>query len=263
MSTSLYDLPDMRQAEMTASERKTEAKRHFEAIVKSGEQESICSLRIGWHAHILKRENLFGLLGFESEDDARKASGIGRSTWYDTIRLAEAFDGIKEEQFTSMKLANAKALSDLPESKRLSREWIRMAGSMPVEKFQAKVDEEMNGKAKPSDGRESTSTLKVSMSSSQKKVVEECLKEYGAAVGVDGDLSKALELMVVEHTGSTTLIGSITNAVQRIKNAKSLASSGLSADEALTKILDELDSMLLEFSQALASAQNGHSDKQQ
>ena len=55
--------------------------------------ESVSSMRIGWHAAYLKKNDLFGILGFKTESEARQAAGVGKSTWYVNIRLAEAFEG--------------------------------------------------------------------------------------------------------------------------------------------------------------------------
>jgi hypothetical protein len=260
-STPLYNIPNEQDAKRIAEDRKADALRHFKAIRKAGDMESISSLKIGWNINYLRVHNLFQMLGFGSEDEARKASGVGRSTWYSVARLAESFNGLEEDQFTSMKLTNAQILADLPESKRLSREWVRMAGSMGIEDFAVKIDEEMNGKARASEGKERSTILKMPMPVSRKTVIEEGAKEYGARIGLDEneDISRSIELMVIEKRGQTSLVQSITDAVQRIKAAKALSSSGLSADEILAKVYEELDAMVLEFAEALQAVQNSES----
>jgi hypothetical protein len=258
----LNELPDSKQAAKVAAERKAEAKQHFDIIKENAGVNSSSSMRIGWHAHYLKKNSLFGILGFEDEDEARKAAGVGESTWYANIRLAEAFQGITEAQFVSMKQANAKALSDLPESKRMSRDWIRMAGSVKIEEFADKCDEEMTGKAKPSDGKERSKVLSMPVPASRKKVIQEGLEEYAESIGIPkSDTGRALEMLVVEKTGQATLIQAITNANQHIKEAMGLKKSGLSADELLEKVYGILGDIALEFSAALDAARNGHEQK--
>jgi len=248
----MYDLPDEKQAAQIASARKAEALKHFDAIKKACELASTSSLRIGYHAHILKRDGLFSMLGFEHEEEARRAIGVGKSTWFNCIRLAEAFNGLEEEHFVSMKLLNAVSLADLPESKRLSREWIRMAGSMATGAFQQRVDEELDGRAKVSDGREQGVVLRMPMPLSRKKNVQEGLQEYAEKIGIDqGDTGRALEMLLVEKKGEVSLIESITNAIQHIRVAKEVRNSGLSADEALEKVNGILDEMALGFHAAL------------
>jgi hypothetical protein len=255
----LHELPDQREAAQMAKERKAEAKRHFSAIKKAADDESTSSMLIGWHAYMLKKEGLFGMLGFDSEDAARKAAGVGRSTWYSTIRLAEAFQGLEETTYVSMKLANAQALSDLPESKRLSREWVRMAGSMSIEDFQAKVDEVMEGKAKASDGKERGVVLKMPIPASAKDVIQSGLEEYAESIGIPkADTGKALELLVVEKSGQPSLIEAITNAIQLIKAAKKFEKENLSADELVKKLYDTMGEMALMFKKALDAAKNGN-----
>lgn len=254
---SLYELPSTEETEKSASQMKAEAKKHFDAIVKNGAMESTSSLRIGWHAYHLKKANLFGVLGYGDEDETREASGVGESTWYANLRLAEAFPGLDEEQFASMKQANAKKATDLPESKRLSREWVRMAGSMSMKEFKAKVDEEMNGKAVPSDTKEKSTVLKMDMPASRKKVIEEKLAVYAEKVGLNPkDPGKALEVMIVEQESGPGLIAAITNAIQRIKIIREMAHSALSAEEILERTNQQLDEMVLEFQAALTGVQN-------
>lgn len=254
-TTPLHQLPDMADAKQIAEERKADALKHFKAIKKAGEMESTSSMRIGWNIFYLRSHQLFGMLGFATEDEVRKASGVGRSTWYSVSRLAEAFAGIEEEQFVSMKITNAQALADLPESKRLSREWIRMAGSDSIEDFALKVEEEKNGKAAPSDSKEHGTVLKMPMPQSSKTVIDAGLKEFAQRVGVE-DTGKALELMVVEHTGQVGLIEALTNTAQRLKQAKELRESELSSDEILEKVYALVDDAILELSAALLAVQN-------
>ena len=241
-----------------AAQRKAEAKRHFDVILKAGAMESVSSMRIGWHAAYLKKNNLFGMLGFKTESEARTAAGVGESTWYANIRLAEAFDGVEEEQFISMKQANAKTLADLPESKRKDGNWIRWAGSMKIEDFAAKCDEVMEGKARPSDTKERGVVIKMSVPKSRKESLEHHLERCATQMGINpDDKGKVVEMLAVERNGQVGLIQAITNAVQRIKAAKKLQEDNLSAEEALEKVNVLLDEMALEFHDALTAASDG------
>ena len=256
-TANLYTLPSQSDAQEEVENRRAEAKKRWGKLCKAGALQSVSSMEIGWNAYLLKRDNQFGLLGFADEEEARLASGVGQSTWYANIRLAGNFHGLTEEQFLSMKQANAKALSDLPESLRFSREWVRRAGSERIELFQEAVDEVMEGKAKPSDGKERGVTLKVSVPKSRKKVIEDGVKAYAEKVGMSaGDPGKVLEVLLVEQQGAPSLIAAITNSIQRIKVIKELQQSNVSAEEALEKINVHLDDMVLEFQAALDSVQN-------
>ena len=239
-----------------AETRKQEAKTHWGAIKKSGGLVSVNSLRIGFHAAILKREGMFGILGFENEKEAQEASGVGDSTWFAMIRLAEQFNGVSEELFCGMRQANAKALANLPESKRLTEYWLRRAATDSMDTFAALIDSELDGKAKDSDGKERTVSFAVKMSKSQKKAVEPGLQEISKELGCEGNVAKTLELMVAERRDSVSLVGTISKAIDRIAGIKKLGDSGLSAAEVLEKAYAGLDEIVEEFRTALHSAQN-------
>lgn len=240
------------ELEVEASRRKDEAKRRFEKIRKSNVFASSNSLRIGFNAHILKRDNLFGILGFASEGEAREAAEVGSSTWYANIALAELFDGIDEELFCAMKQANVKALGDLPLSKRMSERWIKLATETPIKTFLVMVEDELNGAAKRSDGQEPSTSFKASMPASRKKTIEDGLEQIAKRTGVDPeDKGKVIENLVVQETGRMSLMEAIANAIQRIKAAKEAVGSGLSSDEALVKVMAELDAMAIDFQSAL------------
>jgi hypothetical protein len=236
--------------------RKKEAKDHWKAIQQSGPLVSTNSLRIGFHAAALKRNNLFGILGYENEKQAQEASGVKQATWYNVMRIAEAFPNVEEKLFIGMKLTNAEALIDIPESKRLTEYWMRRAATDSIDTFQAIVDEEMTDKTKPSNGREHIVTFSAKMPKSRKKAVEAGLLEFAKSVGVEGDESRALELMVQEHTGGVSLIEAIKHAIDRAAAIKALGGSGISAEEALEKAYAGLDEMVQEFRSALESLQN-------
>jgi hypothetical protein len=237
--------------------RKKEAKEHWKAIQQSGPLVSTNSLRIGFHAAALKRNNLFGLLGYASEKDAQEASGIKQATWYNVMRIAEAFPNVEEKLFIAMKLTNAEAAMDLPESKRFTEYWLRRAATDPIDLFQAAVDTELDGKAKESDGKERVVSYSVRMPKSRKTAVDAGLKEYAKEVGCEGDDSKALELMVAEHTGGgVSLVGSVHFALRKIAEIKKLNKTNMSASEMLEMSYEMLDEVVEHFRKALEGFQN-------
>ena len=235
--------------------RKEEASFHWKQIKQASILQSRNSLRIGFHAFAIKTKNLWGMLGLKDEREAQEASGVKDSTWYNVIRLAESFNGLPEELFTSMKLANCSELADLPESKRLDREWVGWAADESMRVFADRVAKEMNGKARDSDGREHSVSMKLTMPASRRTVIEAGAKKFAERHGMDtADVSKAIEVMVVEQSEGETLIGAITTAVAKIKEAKEFAHSGLSADEALGVLDRVMDEVILDFAHALEQA---------
>jgi hypothetical protein len=236
--------------------RKKTAQQHWKAIQQSGPLVSTNSLRIGYHAAALKRGGLWGMLGFANEKEAQEASGVKIATFYNVLRIAEAFPGVEEKIYIAMKLTNAEALMDLPESKRLTEYWMRRAATDPIDLFQAAVDTELDGKEKASNGREKIVTFSAKMPKSRKKVVEAGLLEFAKSVGVEGDESRALELMIQEHTGGVSLIEAITHAITKIGEIKEMKDSGKSMEEILDSAYGALDEIVAEFQDALESFQN-------
>jgi hypothetical protein len=239
--------------------RKKEARDHWKAIQQSGPLVSTNSLRIGYHAAALERDGLWGLLGYASKKEAQEASGVKQATFFNVMRIAEMFPGVEERLFVSMKLTNAEALMDLPESKRLTEYWLRRAATDSIDLFAKVVKEEMNGKEKPSNGREKVVPIFKGLKGpeSREKTVKAGLLEYAKAVGCDGDESKALELMVSEHTGGgVSLIESITHAIVKIGEIKEMKESSMSLDEIIDFVYKRLDEIIAEFQVALEGQKN-------
>ncbi len=249
----LIDQRKLEDAEIKS--RKQEAAFHWKHVTNASMLASRNTLRLGYHALAIKDKGYWGILGYRDEEEAREAAGVSDSTWYAKIRQAEHFRGVPEELFCSMKDANVKAACDLPLSVRTSPEWLEWAAKDSIKAFAKRVDEEMTGKARPSDEREQTVPFKAQMPVSQRRTVVQGMKEYAEKVGIDpSDTGTILETMVAEKRGETGLIESITNAIQHIKEIKGLAASGISADEALEKAEAILDTMILEFHAALQAA---------
>lgn len=234
--------------------RKKRAQERFSKICSSNTFVNVNSLRIGFNAHLMKRDNDFGILGFEDEDAARVASGVGRSSWYANIRLAEYFEGIDEETFCAAKQDNLSVMTDLPQSKRLDAEWLRLATDTPIKEFKKLVDDELNGRAKASDGKERSTNLKVSMPASRKTVIEEKLEQIAKDMG-EKDQGRALELVLVERTEGVSLIGAMRQAIDRIAEVKKLNESLMSPAEILERTFAELDGIVELFRTALELAQ--------
>jgi hypothetical protein len=173
------------------------------------------------------------------------------------MRIAEAFPNVEEKLFIAMKLTNAEAAMDLPESKRFTEYWLRRAATDPIDLFQAAVDTELDGKAKESDGKERVVSYSVRMPKSRKTAVDAGLKEYAKEVGCEGDDSKALELMVAEHTGGgVSLVGSVHFALRKIAEIKKLNKTNMSASEMLEMSYEMLDEVVEHFRKALEGFQN-------
>lgn len=233
-------------------ELKANAKLHYDAIKEASVAGSRSSMLIGYHAYRLKVEGLFGTLGFATEDEAREEAEVGESTWYANIRLAEQFKDLSEKKFVAMKQANAKALADMPDSAKYDPQWVKDASHQKTKLFAARVDEAMNGKARASDGKERSTSMKIDMPASRKTVIEDKAKVFAEAHGMDaGDIGAVIEVVLIESTEGDTLVGVITTTLQMVKEAKELSRSSLSADEVLVKVNTILDDMVMYIDNAL------------
>lgn len=252
-SENVIPMPNNNE-QQEAEDRKTRAKERFAKIKNAATVQSRNSLVIGYYGHLMKKDNDFGILGFANEHEARAAAGVSRATWFNTIGIAEAFEKLPQDLFIRMKLSNAEALADMPESQRLDRDWVEKAANESIENFARMVDEEMHDKARSSDSRERSTTLKVSMPMSQRTVIEEKIKVFAEKHDIEPtDTGKVLEAAMVEVTGGDTMLDAILHAVQRAKKIKALCESGLSADEVLAQVIQINEENIEEFAAVLGA----------
>lgn len=245
-----------------ANRMKADAQKHWGIVCKSAVPMSVNSLRVGFHAAYLKKNNLWGILGFGSEKEAQQASGIKESSWYNVIRIAEAYPSVEEEVFVSLKLSNAESAMDLSERKRTGEKWLKLAAETPIKEFAKMVEEELDGAAKPSDTKERIVPITIKMPKTRKKIVEQRLLEYAESVGAKDDISRGLELLVAEQAEGVSLIEAITSAVNDIAEMKKLSQGDLSAAEVLEKVYAGLDEVVERFRKALEYAQNRNGEEQ-
>jgi DNA-binding ferritin-like protein len=85
------------------------------------------------------------------------------------------------------------------------------------------------------------------------------LKQAAEEMG-EQDTGRALEMILVERTEGVSLIGAITQAIEKIAEIKKLGDTGLSVSEVLEKTNAELDAIVETFRQALEAARS-HSEK--
>jgi hypothetical protein len=235
--------------------RKGVAQGHFNIICESVGLVHFNSLRIGFHAYELERQTLFGILGFGTEEECREATGTGRSTWYLTKGLARLFYGVQERLFCAMKVTNAEALADLPQSVRITEQWVRAASLDSLKEFQGKVDRELDGRAKVSDGKEGSVNLKISMPLSRKQVIEQHLQDIAEEMD-EADLGRVLELILEERSQGLTLVFAIQKALESIAGLKRMEDTQKSADEALEAMQSGLSAIVDILLAALQSVQS-------
>jgi len=179
------------------------------------------SMVIGWEGNFIKRHNGFAALGYADEAQYYRSVGMGRSTWFKMVGLAEAFEYLSREEFLSMKIENAAHLAKFPEPIRKSKLLIEKAGRMSTLDFRNNAYVGYPGKdAPPAFKLRKREALKL---------------PEGIATAVDGwqqehgleSPRQALALMVSECTERATLVGFLTEWQRRltvaIESAKSPA----------------------------------------
>ena len=109
--------------------------RQASAVIAKG------SLMIGWYGSILKEKNLFRELGFADEDAYYRSCGLGRSTWFRAVEIAQAFrvGGIDRDKVLSMKIENARMLAKAPESIRFDQSHVAAASSELCRDFELRM----------------------------------------------------------------------------------------------------------------------------
>jgi hypothetical protein len=175
------------------------------------------SMIIGWEGFFIKSRNGFAELGYANEAQYYRSVGMGRSTWFKMIGLAEAFAHLSREEFLSMKIENAAYLSTLSEPMRRSRKLISMATDLTAFDFQnalAQINKEKTMAPKISTHD------RLKLPAGIRTAVDGWQQEHGLE-----SPRQALALMVSECTERATLVGFMLEWQKRLTVAIETASS--------------------------------------
>jgi hypothetical protein len=144
--------------------------------------------RLGFLAIEVKEKNVWSILGYETETAFRVSLKIGRSTWFRTRRLTEeiAVPLIRKEMLTRksldrLTLENAELLLKLDDRSKFSQSWVTKALTMNEQDFEAQVDHVLENTDEPEEGLgapDSNSVWRIRCKSSQKKFIQESMKEF-------------------------------------------------------------------------------------
>jgi hypothetical protein len=196
------------------------------------------SMVIGWDGYFIKRNDGWQRLGYADEKHYRSSKGIGRSTWYKMVGLAEKFPMLNKEQFLAMTIENAEQLAAVPLSARGDAVLVEAASSMTAKDFEGElVRATAIREAKPV--AEVYVTIKWRIKQAQREVIEHGLEDWQQEHGID-DPGYALELMIAEYHDRPTLVGFMTEAIPRLSRAVSEAHS-----------MDELEQLRVLFAEHL------------
>ena len=181
------------------------------------------SMEIGWDGYFIKRNNGWRLLGYEDEKQFRRSKGVGRSTWYKMVGIAERLQHLTRDEFLSMTIENAEQLSVQPGEAKRDPELILKAQSNTAEEFaDALVGAAAQREQKPVG--EVYVTIKWRIRQAQREAIERGLEDWQQEHGLD-DPGYALELMIAEYHDRPTLVGFITESIPRLARAVSEAQS--------------------------------------
>ena len=175
------------------------------------------SMIIGWEGYFIKRHDGWQRLGYADEKHYRSCKGIGRSTWYKMVGLAEKFPMLDREQFLSMTIENAEQLAAAPLSARGSVPLLEAASTMTASEFEGELVRVTAIEQHKAAG-EIYVTIKWRIKQAQREVIERGLKDWQQEHGID-DPGYALELMVTEYHDRPTLVGFMTGEITRLTRA--------------------------------------------
>lgn len=181
------------------------------------------SMVIGWDGYFIKRHDGWQRLGYVDEKHYRSSKGIGRSTWYKMVGLAEKFPMLSKEQFLAMTIENAEQLAVVPLSTRGDTALLQAAATLTAKEFEG----ELVRVAAIQQNRpvsEVYVTIKWRIKQAQREVIERGLEDWQQEHGID-DPGYALELMIAEYHDRPTLVGFMTEAIPRLSRAVTEAHS--------------------------------------
>lgn len=246
--TAAQENPEQRKLEAQALDKKIDT-----AAVSHNKR----SMEIGWYGCEAKRKNIFGILGFGSEEDYRIAKMIGRSTWYDMIGLAEKFESIKMSLFLTMKAVNAKLLAKLPKDTRLDEKLIEKAATLTAKKFEKYLlDKGYTQKDEPEpDGTDITKvkeipvTFKMQMFQRRMDFIMQGIQTFQARHQIT-DPSQALELMVGEYSDGASYASFFTDSLPKLTSI--LKEDSGSAEDYGAKMKRALEDHIVAISEVLS-----------
>ncbi len=179
------------------------------------------TMGIGWDGWFIKRNDGWKRLGFEDEKHYRKAKGIGRSTWYKMMNIAERLQHLNRDQFLAMTIENAEQLSVQPLSVKHDPEILLKAQTATADEFTDHLAiDQAQRENKPV--KDVLVTMKWRIRQGQRKVIEHYLEDWCHEHGID-DEGYGLELALAELHERPTLVGFISDSIPWLTKAVTTA----------------------------------------
>lgn len=190
-------------------------------ISDNGGRLNKASMEVGWDGYFIRCHNGWQRLGYRDEKHYREARGIGRSTWYKMVGIAERLQHLTRDQFLSMSIENAEQLSVQPMTAKRDPELIVKAQMNTAADFtDALVEATAVREQKPVG--EVYVTIKWRIRQAQREVIERGLEDWQQEHGLD-DPGYALELLIAEYRERPTLVGFMRESIPRLARAVSEA----------------------------------------
>jgi hypothetical protein len=172
------------------------------------------TMAIGWDGYFIKRHEGWRALGYENEKHYRRVKGIGRSTWYKMVGIAERLAHLTMDDFLLMTIENAEQLSVQPSVVKRDPELIRKAQTKTAQEFADELVLDQAARENKPVG-EVYVTMKWRIKQAQREVIERGLEDWQHEHGID-DEGYALELMIAEYRERPTLVGFMAESIPRL-----------------------------------------------
>lgn len=166
-----------------------------------------------------RKQNLWSVLNYESENAWREHLDIGRSTWFRSGGIAEKLmaAGVPEKELLKMTIDNAEILLNLPGRQLKNPKWWRLAQEKKACELAELVE-----KALPAGAEEKADAatverrvkLELHLYDTQRTAILEAVKEFNREHGIPlDDVGRGLELMVAEVRGNRQ---SVVRAIRNV-----------------------------------------------
>lgn len=151
-------------------------------------------------------------LGYASPAEYCASMGLGRSTAYKMVRIANQFDGIDPEKLFAMSVENAALLAECDQQMRYNDNLLRKAGELSVTDFQKLLSQQNETTQKLVN---KAPHLPVRLPRPTECAIEVWRQEHGIA-----NRQTALALIVSEVSERGTLTGFLLEWTKRLGAAK-------------------------------------------
>ena len=228
------------------------AKANDALVTTLKETARVSSLEIGWICREMKEQNQFPLLGFDTENEYRKAKKIGRSTWFRYIGLADKFKKLPKAEFLKLIAENADHLAKFEDKIRYNKDLIKKAQTLTEEEFEKHLVRHRS-RAEDRDEDDVIVTWKLRLPEGVNKVRKRVFKKFAEQheIPVDDEV-KILELICAEIEHRQPVVTAMMRCTNRLGEISKLFTDAgnLSADEVLKKAGVSVDAVLRDMCMA-------------